>query len=129
MGHDHHDHDHAPKNFGPAFAAAALLNIALVVAQIIYGLSAHSIALLADAGHNFGDVLGLLLAWLAIPFTSVTATGSAAVPPPVIVVPWQTILGIGLPVAAFLAVGALALVRVAAGGTIAPALRGREVAP
>jgi len=63
MAHDHHDHAHAPKDFGLAFAVAALLNIALVVAQIIYGLSAHSIALLADAGHNFGDVLGLLLAW------------------------------------------------------------------
>ena len=86
-------------------------------------------ALLLAYGLIAGTALGLLLAWLAIPFTSVTATGSAAVPPPVIVVPWQTILGIGLPVAAFLAVGALALVRVAAGGTIAPALRGREVAP
>lgn len=65
MAHDHsdHAHAHAPKDFGLAFAVATLLNIALVAAQIIYGLSAHSIALLADAGHNFGDVLGLLLAW------------------------------------------------------------------
>jgi cobalt-zinc-cadmium efflux system protein len=64
MGHDHHDHhDHAPKDFGLAFAVATLLNFALVATQVIYGLSAHSIALLADAGHNFGDALGLLLAW------------------------------------------------------------------
>lgn len=63
MAHDHHDHSQAPKDFGFAFAVATLLNIALVLAQVIYGLSAHSIALLADAGHNFGDVLGLLLAW------------------------------------------------------------------
>jgi cobalt-zinc-cadmium efflux system protein len=63
MAHDHHDHAQAPKDFGLAFAVATLLNIALVLAQVIYGLSAHSIALLADAGHNFGDVLGLLLAW------------------------------------------------------------------
>lgn len=63
MAHDHHDHAQAPKDFGLAFAVATLLNIALVLAQVVYGLSAHSIALLADAGHNFGDVLGLLLAW------------------------------------------------------------------
>jgi cobalt-zinc-cadmium efflux system protein len=56
-------HSHAPKNFGAAFAAATALNIGLVVVQVIYGLSANSIALLADAGHNFGDALGLILAW------------------------------------------------------------------
>jgi cobalt-zinc-cadmium efflux system protein len=73
--HDHHDHDHhhghglghghshAPVDFGSAFAIAAALNIALVVAQVVFGIWAHSVALLADAGHNFGDVLGLLLAW------------------------------------------------------------------
>jgi cobalt-zinc-cadmium efflux system protein len=71
MEHDHHDHDHAhghvhshaPANFGSAFALATALNLVLVVAQVIYGLSANSIALLADAAHNFGDVLSLLLAW------------------------------------------------------------------
>jgi cobalt-zinc-cadmium efflux system protein len=41
------------------------LNIGLVIAQVIYGIIANSVALLADAGHNFGDVLGLLLAWAA----------------------------------------------------------------
>lgn len=65
--HDHRHggvgHGHAPTNFGRAFAIAAVLNIALVVAQVTYGLLANSVALLADAGHNFGDVLGLLLAW------------------------------------------------------------------
>ena len=76
--HDHHNdqvaghghghgpgHAHAPSSFGRAFAIAAILNIALVIAQIIYGVIANSVALLADAGHNFGDVLGLLLAWAA----------------------------------------------------------------
>jgi cobalt-zinc-cadmium efflux system protein len=58
-----HAHSHVPADFGGAFAAATLLNFALVVVQVIYGLSAHSIALLADAGHNFGDALALLLAW------------------------------------------------------------------
>lgn len=66
-GHDHGNdkvgHVHAPTNFGRAFAIAAVLNIVLVIAQVVYGLSANSMALLADAGHNFGDVLGLLLAW------------------------------------------------------------------
>ena len=68
MAHDHaHDHgpghSHAPASFGAAFAIATALNIALVVVQAIYGLAANSLALLADAGHNFGDCLGLLLAW------------------------------------------------------------------
>lgn len=63
-GHSHHDHHHhAPDNFGRAFAIATALNVALVVAQVVYGLIANSLALLADAGHNFGDVIGLLLAW------------------------------------------------------------------
>ena len=62
--HEHpHGHSHIPADFGGAFAAATLLNFVLVVVQVIYGLSAHSIALLADAGHNFGDALALLLAW------------------------------------------------------------------
>ncbi len=79
MVHDHHDHDHdhghthdhgnshthshAPARFGTAFALATGLNLALVAAQFFYGLTAHSIALMADAGHNLGDALGLLLAW------------------------------------------------------------------
>jgi cobalt-zinc-cadmium efflux system protein len=42
---------------------ATALNLGLVAVQVIYGLAAHSVALLADAGHNFGDAVGLLLAW------------------------------------------------------------------
>jgi cobalt-zinc-cadmium efflux system protein len=66
--HDHahahsHSHAHAPAHFGTAFAIATGLNLALVIAQVVYGLAANSIALLADAGHNFGDCLGLVLAW------------------------------------------------------------------
>ncbi len=68
-GHDHHHglggHSHVPADFGRTFAIATALNIALVVAQIFYGLYAHSLALLADAGHNFGDVMGLVMAWVA----------------------------------------------------------------
>ncbi|MFX1672936.1 cation diffusion facilitator family transporter [Paraburkholderia sp. A2WS-5] len=62
--HGHHHHHHAPASgHGRAFALAVALNIVIVVAQTVYGVIAHSTALLADAGHNFSDVLGLLLAW------------------------------------------------------------------
>ncbi len=46
-----------------AFAVAVTLNSAFVVAEVVAGLASGSMALLADAGHNFGDVLSLLLAW------------------------------------------------------------------
>jgi cobalt-zinc-cadmium efflux system protein len=62
--HDHsHAHSHTPVNFGRSFAVATALNMALVIGEVFYGLSTNSLALLADAGHNFGDVMGLLLAW------------------------------------------------------------------
>lgn len=64
MAHDHHSH--APPDANTAFAIGVALNVAYVIAQIIFGIVAHSLALLADAGHNFGDVLGLLVAWCAI---------------------------------------------------------------
>jgi cobalt-zinc-cadmium efflux system protein len=71
-GHHHHDHassggghSHAPKNFGTAFAIGTGLNFAFVIVEVVYGVFAHSLALVADAGHNMGDVLGLLLAWAA----------------------------------------------------------------
>jgi cobalt-zinc-cadmium efflux system protein len=59
----HSGHDDTPMDFGRAFAIAASLNIMLVVAQVVFGVLANSVALIADAGHNLGDVLGLLLAW------------------------------------------------------------------
>ena len=64
--HDSHEHGHshaAVHNFGPIFAIATALNLALVLVQVFYGVVAQSVALLADAGHNFGDALGLLIAW------------------------------------------------------------------
>lgn len=80
--HDPHDHDdhhghehghthgpgghvHAPASFGRAFAIGIGLNLVYVVAEAFYGVMAHSVALLADAGHNLGDVLGLAAAWAA----------------------------------------------------------------
>jgi cobalt-zinc-cadmium efflux system protein len=68
-GHQHGDgsalghHDHALGGEGVAFAAAAILNIGFVAAEAFVGIAGHSVALLADAGHNLGDVLGLLTAW------------------------------------------------------------------
>ncbi len=64
--HDHHhDHHHAPSDFGRAFLIGIALNASFVVAEIFWGLKANSLALLADAGHNISDVLGLVLAWTA----------------------------------------------------------------
>jgi cobalt-zinc-cadmium efflux system protein len=67
-GHAHggHGHAHAPADFNRAFAVGVALNIAFVAGEVVYGLSAHSLALISDAGHNLSDVLGLLLAWAAI---------------------------------------------------------------
>lgn len=60
-----HSHAKPPKGFDAAFALGATLNIGFVVGEVVFGLAANSVALLADAAHNFGDVLGLLLAWAA----------------------------------------------------------------
>jgi cobalt-zinc-cadmium efflux system protein len=59
----HHCHDHAPQDGGWAFAIGVGLNAAFVLIEGAFGLYAGSLALLADAGHNLSDVLGLLLAW------------------------------------------------------------------
>ena len=69
-GHAHahgvgHSHSHAPASFDRAFAIGITLNVGFVVAEAVYGFLANSLALLADAGHNLSDVLGLLLAWAA----------------------------------------------------------------
>src|ERR1700716_815213 len=71
--HEHHDHDHAPghshahshgpANYDRAFAIGIALNTGFVVIEAAYGIAANSLALLADAGHNLGDVLGLVMAW------------------------------------------------------------------
>ncbi len=69
-GHDNdhhggHGHVHAPANFGNAFAIGIALNAGFVVLEVVYGLLSNSVALLADAGHNMSDVLGLGVAWSA----------------------------------------------------------------
>jgi cobalt-zinc-cadmium efflux system protein len=67
MAHAHdHSHSHAAPNTNWAFAVGISLNVAFIVAEVIYGLTANSLALLSDAGHNLSDVLGLLVAWGAV---------------------------------------------------------------
>ncbi len=61
-GHDHHDH-HAKADFGRAFAIGIGLNLGFVAIETVYGFIANSMSLLADAGHNLSDVLGLVVAW------------------------------------------------------------------
>jgi cobalt-zinc-cadmium efflux system protein len=65
--HDHaghgHSHSHAPADFGKAFAIGIALNTAFVVIEAAFGVYSNSMALVADAGHNLSDVLGLLIAW------------------------------------------------------------------
>ena len=56
---------HGAGDFNRAFALGVALNTLLVGTQVGFGLLAHSLALVADAGHNFADVLGLVLAWWA----------------------------------------------------------------
>lgn len=58
-----HDHAHGPVTYGHAFAIGIALNLLFVAVEFLYGRWAHSLALVADAGHNLSDVLGLVLAW------------------------------------------------------------------
>ena len=64
-----HEHPHppvaAPPSMNRAFLAGILLNTGFLLVEVFYGLRSHSLSLLADAAHNFGDVLSLALAWLA----------------------------------------------------------------
>lgn len=70
-GHDHHHghghaHHHAPESFGAAFAIGITLNLGFTVIEAGAGMLSGSVALLADAGHNLSDVLGLLIAWAGV---------------------------------------------------------------
>ena len=72
-GHDHshnhgggHHHHGDPNTMGRAFAIAIVLNLGFVVVEFFYGYLANSTALMADAGHNLSDVMGLMLAWGAV---------------------------------------------------------------
>ncbi|KQP85481.1 cobalt transporter [Methylobacterium sp. Leaf113] len=67
VGHSHGPgHSHAPASFGKAFAIGIALNVGFVAVEATYGVLGNSMALLADAGHNLSDVLGLVVAWVAM---------------------------------------------------------------
>ena len=72
--HDHSTHAHAPPSSNAAFAIGVVLNLGFVVAEVLYGLAAHSLALISDAGHNLSDVFCLLLAWGAMRLTKAAPT-------------------------------------------------------
>lgn len=77
MGLLHHHHDHScshEQNYNRSFALGVLLNVVYIVIEAVYGLSTGSLALLADAGHNLSDVLGLLIAWAAFYFSRLKPT-------------------------------------------------------
>lgn len=67
--HDHSGHVHELPDNNAAFAIGVFLNLGFVVAEVFYGLAAHSLALISDAGHNLSDVFCLLLAWGAMHLT------------------------------------------------------------
>ncbi len=63
-GHSHHGHGHA-RSFNRAFAIAVSATLIYSITEAGYAIYADSMSLLADAVHNLGDVLGLVLAWIA----------------------------------------------------------------
>lgn len=70
--HHHHDHDHGHSHahhhaasFNNAFAIAVTITLLYTGTEFVYGFIANSMSLLADAAHNLGDVLGLVLSWIA----------------------------------------------------------------
>jgi cobalt-zinc-cadmium efflux system protein len=65
MSHSH-DHEHTSVDFGRAFVVGIVLNAIFIAIETVYGFISNSTALLADAGHNLSDVLGLLIAWGAV---------------------------------------------------------------
>lgn len=84
----HHDHSrhrggesagarygHAPAGFGSAFLIGITLNVVFVAIEAVFGILGNSIALLADAGHNLSDALGLVVAWLASVLSRRAPTG------------------------------------------------------
>ena len=62
-GHAHQHHDHDREDFTRAFALGIALNVAIVLVELVFGILANSMALVADGGHNLSDVLGLVVGW------------------------------------------------------------------
>jgi cobalt-zinc-cadmium efflux system protein len=64
--HAHAGDSHAPAEFGYAFGLGIGLNLVFVAIEALFGVWSNSTALIADAGHNLSDVLGLVVAWVAV---------------------------------------------------------------
>src|ERR1044072_7948462 len=62
MSHAHHQHA-SFVTLNISFAVAILLNSGFLLTEVVYGFISHSVSLLSDAVHNFGDILGLLMSW------------------------------------------------------------------
>lgn len=75
MNHDHAHHHHHPQNYNRAFIVGIALNGIYIVLEFGVGLAVGSLALLADAGHNLSDVLGLVLAWAGSYLSSLRPAG------------------------------------------------------
>jgi len=75
-GHHHHHQVSAADAASGTFIIGIILNAGYVVAEVIAGLYSHSMALLSDAGHNLGDVLGLALSLFAFRLAKVRPTQS-----------------------------------------------------
>lgn len=73
MTHNH-SHTHNTENYSRAFIIGIALNFIYILIEVVYGVMINSMALIADAGHNFSDVLGLLLAWGAAYLAKSAAT-------------------------------------------------------
>lgn len=76
MGHSHGSHAHAHGSATRTFALVTLINLAYTALEAGYGFYTNSLALLSDALHNLGDVLGLGLAWAAAALARRPPTGS-----------------------------------------------------
>lgn len=63
MEHSHNHSNNIAASFNKAFGYGISLNVIYIIVELIFGLLINSMALIADAGHNFSDVLGLMLAW------------------------------------------------------------------
>ena len=110
-GHHHsHGHSHAPADFGFAFGIGITLNILFVIVGVAFGVIGHSMALIADAGHNLSDVLGLVMAWAAFALADnfVMRPGDVVWVGPSGVTEWNRVLSQLLPISSVIGTAALA---------------------
>ncbi len=74
MAAHEHAHTHAPTNFNLGIAIGTIPNLLFVVIEAGYGALSHWLALIADPGHNFSDVMTPILAWWAMALAMRSAT-------------------------------------------------------